>query len=230
MRRLVLDIETTSYPLVELSESQREFIFRYAEREKDNDVKAAKTEEAIRYLSLYPFTSKIIALGLLDIKSGKSIVFYEGTGSDKWSNDEKHVKYVESTEEKILKSFWDLMNETEQIVTFNGRCFDLPYILIRSALLKIKPAKNLIPSKYDSKFHIDLLEKFSFHGTVKKFNLDFYCTSFGVPSPKARGIDGMEIKNLYEAGHTREIAIYCAEDILATFELYKIWEEYLNFD
>jgi hypothetical protein len=26
----------------------------------------------------------------------------------------------------------------------------------------------------------------------------------------------------------KEIAIYCGKDIRATFELYKIWDEYLN--
>jgi predicted PolB exonuclease-like 3'-5' exonuclease len=63
---------------------------------------------------------------------------------------------------------------------------------------------------------------------MKKFNLDFYCNAFGIKSPKSHGITGMEIKELYKAGKTREIALYCREDINATFELYKIWNSYLN--
>lgn len=230
MRRLVLDIETVGCSLEELTESQREFVLRYAEKEKDDDIKASKTEEAIRYLSLYPFTAKIVALGLLDIKSGKSLVLYKGEGNEKWVNDEKQITYVEMTEEKIIRKFWDLMNDTELVITFNGKVFDIPFLILRSAMFKIKPTKNLTSGKYGSKYHIDLLEKLTFYGTVKKFNLDFYCTAFGIPSPKARGIDGMEVKNLYESGHIKDIAIYCADDILATHKLYDIWLEYLNLD
>jgi len=230
MRKLVLDIETVGFPLKSLSESQREFILRYAEKEKDENLRNEKIEDAVRYLSLYPYTARIAALGLLDIKSGKSLVFYEGQGNEKWINEEKHIKYVEATEEKLLGSFWNLINDTELVITFNGKSFDIPFILLRSALLRIKPTKSLISGKYGTKNHIDLLDKLTFFGTTKKFNLDFYCTSFGIPSPKARGIDGMEIKNLYESGHTKDIAIYCAEDIIATFQLYKIWDEYLNLE
>lgn len=230
MRRLVLDIETVGCSLEELTESQREFVLRYAEKEKDDDVRAMKTEEAIRYLSLYPFTAKIVALGLLDIKSGKSLVLYEDEDNAKWTNEEKQIVYAGMTEERMLKKFWELINDTELVITFNGKVFDLPFIMLRSAMLKIKPTKNLISGKYGSRFHVDLLEKLTFYGSVKKFNLDFYCTAFGIPSPKARGIDGMEVKNLYESGHIKDIAVYCADDIEATFKLYNICKEYLNTD
>jgi predicted PolB exonuclease-like 3'-5' exonuclease len=38
----------------------------------------------------------------------------------------------------------------------------------------------------------------------------------------------MEVKELYKAGKVKDIAVYCGEDIRATYELYKIWDEYLN--
>ena len=98
--------------------------------------------------------------------------------------------------------------------------------MIRSAMLKVKPSKNLIKSRYDKKSHIDLLEQFTFYGLTRKFNLDFYCQAFGIESPKTKEISGMEVKNLYEAGRLRDIAIYCSRDIYATYQLYKIWEEY----
>jgi len=76
--------------------------------------------------------------------------------------------------------------------------------------------------------HIDLLEQFSYHNLLKKFNLDFYCHAFGINSPKTDIENGMEVKNLFKAGKFREIAQYCYNDLVATAELYKIWNEYLN--
>ena len=128
----------------------------------------------------------------------------------------------------MLKSFWKIVKITDQIVTFNGRNFDVPFLMMRSAMLKIKPTKNFIKKRYDNSSHIDLLEQFTFYGLTRKFNLDFYCNAFGIESPKTKEISGMEVKNLYEAGRLRDIAIYCSRDIYATYQLYKIWDEYLG--
>ncbi len=73
-----------------------------------------------------------------------------------------------------------------------------------------------------------VLEKMTFYGITKKFNLDFYCKSFGIESPKSHGVSGMDVKELYNAGKIKEIATYCGHDVKATYELYKIWDEYLN--
>ena len=100
--------------------------------------------------------------------------------------------------------------------------------MLRSAIHQIKPAKNLVSKKYDSTLHIDLLEQFTYYGLTRKFNLDFYCQAFGISSPKSKGISGMEVKNLYEAGRIKDIAVYCCDDIYATYQLYKIWSEFLN--
>jgi predicted PolB exonuclease-like 3'-5' exonuclease len=129
----------------------------------------------------------------------------------------------------MLKSFWRIVEASDKVITFNGRNFDVPFLMIRSAINKVKPSKNLMTNRYDTSLHIDLLEQFSFYGLTKKFNLDFYCHAFGIDSPKSEVISGMEVKNLYEAGRIKDIAIYCGNDILATYKLYKIWEEFLRF-
>ncbi len=98
--------------------------------------------------------------------------------------------------------------------------------MMRSAMLNVKVTKNLMGYRYGDE-HIDLLEQFTFYGSTRKFNLDFYCQSFGIESPKSKDISGMEVKNLYEAGRIKDIAVYCSKDIYATYQLYKIWEKYL---
>ncbi len=228
MNKIILDIETVGYDFNLLSESQQEFILRYAEREKDDLIREEKIEEAKRYLSLYPFTAKVVALGMLNIETENSLVLFEGNGSKFWEAEQKKIKYEEKSENDIINLFWEYVSKCEQIITFNGRNFDLPFLILRSALLKIKPTRNLIGSRYNNKNHIDLLDKFTLYGLVRKFNIDFYCKAFGIQSPKSKGISGMDVKELYNAGRIEDIAIYCGEDVRATYELYKVWNDYLN--
>ena len=228
MRRIVLDIETCAYPFESLAESQQEYLLRYAEKETDPGKKQEQTDQAIRYTSLYPLTAKCVAIGIYDIDKNKSFVYYESEEAEEWFSEDQQIHYKGLLEEEMLKSFWKIIKVTDQVVTFNGRNFDIPFLMIRSAMLEIKPSKNLVGRRYDKKSHIDLLEQFTFYGLTRKFNLDFYCNAFGIESPKTKDISGMEVKNLYEAGRLRDIAIYCSRDIYATYQLYKIWEEYLN--
>ncbi len=229
MRKIVFDIETCAFPFESLSESQREYLLRYAEKEKDETSKDEKIDEAIRFLSLYPLTAKVIAIGLHDVQKEKSFVYFENKSEEEWTSESKDIQYKGTTEVEMLKSFWRIAEKTDQLISFNGRNFDIPFVLMRSALNKIKPTKNLMTNRYDTSHHIDLLEQFTFYGITKKFNLDFYCHAFGIESPKSKGISGMEVKTLYEADRIKDIAVYCGQDVLATAKLYKIWEEYLKF-
>lgn len=225
---IVFDIETVGFDIDNLSESQQEFLLRYAEKEHDDHIKKEKTEEAERYLSLYPFTAKILSIGLLNTKTEGALILYNSDEEEIWTIDKKNVTYKGLNETQLLKSFWDYITKSDKIITFNGRNFDIPFLMLRSAMLNIKPSINLISNRYNITHHIDLLDQFTFYGITRKFNLDFYCHAFGITSPKSKGITGMEIKELYKAGKIKDIAVYCSEDIKATFELYKIWDEYLN--
>lgn len=228
MRTIIFDIETSSYPLDSISESQQEYLLRYANKENDPEVKERMEGEAIRYMSLYPFTAKVVAIGLYDVEKKKSFVYYENEEIEEWTSEERNTQYKGLPEKDMLQSFWKIIELADRIVTFNGRSFDAPFLMLRSAMLKVKPSRHLISNRYDKTFHVDLLDRLTFYGLTRKFNLDFYCNAFGIESPKSKGISGIEIKTLYEAGKIKEIATYCGRDILATYELFNIWEKYLN--
>lgn len=228
MRRIIFDIETCAFPVEALSESQQEYLLRYSEKETEEDKKSQKRDDAIRYLSLYPLTAKVIAIGIYHVEKEKTFVYYESNEPEEWMNEEKSIHYKGLTEAEMLQSFWRIVDFTDQVITFNGRNFDIPFLMMRSAMLEIRPTKNLMGKRFDSSTHIDLLEQFTFYGITRKFNLDFYCHAFSVNSPKSKGVSGMEVKTLYEAGRIKDIAIYCAEDVNATNKLYQIWDNYLN--
>ncbi len=225
---LVFDIETVGYELESLSETQQEFLLRYINDSERDKSKEEQIDEAKRYLSLYPFTAKIVALGMLNSDTKKTMVLYEGEEEEKWSSEDNLSIYKSMSEVKMLECFWKYVKKCKRVVTFNGRGFDIPFIMMRSAINKIKPSINIIKNRFDTSFHIDILEQFTFYGIVKKFNLDFYCHSFGIESPKSKGITGMEVKELYKAGRIKDIAVYCGKDVKATFQLYNIWQNYLN--
>ncbi len=225
---IIFDIETVGFEMENLSESQQEFLLRYAEKENDDKIKEEKKEETERYLSLYPFTAKIVAIGMLNTETGRTLVLYNDENVDEWTATEKEISYKSGKEIEILELFWKYISKTEKVITFNGRNFDIPFLMLRSAMLGVKPTLNLIQNRYNITHHIDLLDQFTFYGITRKFNLDFYCHAFGITSPKSKGISGMELKELYKAGKIKDIAVYCGEDVKATFELFKIWEEYLN--
>jgi 3'-5' exonuclease len=226
---LVFDIETVGCEFESLSESQQEFLLRFAETETNLEKREHLVEDAKRYLSLYPFTSKIISLGMMNTENEKIIVLYEGEENEEWIAEGSDIKYKGMNQLQMLKYFWKYVDKSEKIISFNGRAFDIPFIMIRSAFNKIKPSKNLMKNRYDSNQHIDLLEQFTFYGITKKFNLDFYCHSFGIESPKEKGISGIDVKELYKAGKIKDIAVYCGKDVKATHDLFKIWDEYLAF-
>ncbi len=225
---LVVDIETTAFDFDSLTESQQEFLLRYAEKEKDEETRNEKIDEAIRFTSLYPFTAKVIVIGLMNVLTGNRYILFESKDPREWKNEEKKISYHGMSEKAMLVQFWNFALKTKKIITFNGRQFDIPFLMIRSAINKVIPSRNFIKSRYDTSTHIDLLDQFTFYGAIRKFNLDFYCHSFGIKSPKSDGVNGMEVKSLYDAGKIDEIAIYCGEDILATAKLYEIWKTYLK--
>ena len=159
----------------------------------------------------------------------KGFVFFQTTGEPLLPFEEDQIRYETGTEEEIIKKFWKAIKQYKQFVTFNGRGFDCPFLIIRSAVHKIKPSKDLMPNRYNDT-HIDLFDQLSFFGASRRrFSLDMWCRTFGIKSPKAEGISGEDVKDLFKSGRFIDIARYCARDIKATGTLLSVWENYIRF-
>jgi predicted PolB exonuclease-like 3'-5' exonuclease len=86
-----------------------------------------------------------------------------------------------------------------------------------------------MPNRYGDT-HIDLLEQLTFYGAFRRrFNLDMWCKTFGIKSPKEDGITGDEVKELFKTGKYLDIARYCIGDLRATRELLYYWENYIKY-
>lgn len=222
MARIIFDIETAGHDFETLDKPVQEYLLKRAESEDD------KTEVK-ESLSFYPLTGEIITIGMFDPDKSKGIILFQNNSDPILPFEEEGVKYETGTEKEIIQKFWNLIKNYEQFITFNGRGFDCPFILVRSAVHKIKPAKDLMPYRYGDT-HIDLMEQLTFFGASRRrFSLDMWCRTFNIKSPKAEGITGYEVKNLFKSGQYIDIARYCAGDLKATAELLSVWENYIKF-
>lgn len=222
MSRVIIDIETLGFPLDSFDEEQQKYLMKFAESEQQR-------EEAIQKLNLYPTTAQIIAIGMYNPDTNKGKVLFQSDKAVNETSEDETAQYISGNEREIITTFWEDVIKFDQFITFNGRGFDCPFLLLRSTLLEIKPTRNLMPYRYDANVHCDLLEQFTFYGAFRKFSLDFYCKSFGIESPKSHGITGLDLGKLFGEERFKEIAEYCFGDLKATAELFRRWETYLKF-
>jgi DNA polymerase elongation subunit (family B) len=223
MNRVVFDIETLGYPIEAFDEKQQEYLMKFARTDEER-------VEAIQKLSLAPFTAQVIAIGMLNPDSNQGKVFYQDPDGKPELGEGGLVEFVPGDEVMVLTEFWKTVARYGQFITFNGRSFDCPFLMLRSAICGVKPTRNLMPYRYAANEHCDLLEQLTFYGAFRKFNLDFYCKGLGIKSPKGEGISGQDVGRLFAEGRHREIASYCLADVRATAELFHRWHSLLAFE
>ena len=222
MSRIIVDIETVGKDFTSLDRESQDYLLRWAGTEDE-------VREVKESLSFYPLTGEIVAIGVLNPDSGKGAVYFQTPNDPLLPFEEEGVLYQTGAEKDILMRFWEVMKGYDQIVTFNGRAFDCPFILIRSAVHRIRPTRDLMPNRYNGS-HIDLLDQLTFYGASRKrFSLDMWCRTFGIKSPKSEGVTGHEVKDLYLSGRYMDLARYCLGDLRATKELLMYWENYVRF-
>src|SRR5690606_36492537 len=86
-----------------------------------------------------------------------------GTSAPGWVEFEDGAKIYRGSEKEILQEFWCYVAQfAGTVITFNGRSFDGPFLMLRSAILGIAPSRNLVPFRYSFQQHCDLLEVLTF--------------------------------------------------------------------
>jgi hypothetical protein len=235
MATLVFDIETTALPLEHFDEAQQEYLFREAAKLPDEAAQEAKRAELRQMMSLWPLTSQVVCIAMLNADSSKGQALFIADDFEESAQDAGTVEFVACVDEaELLTAFWDVARHYEQVVTFNGRGFDVPFLYLRSAQLNVPiTRKDWLGYRFATEPHCDLAEQLTFYGVsgrdgaARRFNLDFYCKAFGIESPKSHGVTGMDVGRLVEEGRFREIAEYCLRDVEATVRLFQIWRERL---
>lgn len=228
--RLIFDIETVGKDFEELDKKSQEYIKDWAKLYKDTEESfEERLERKKDQLAGSPLTAQIVAIAILEADQEKGACYFQAPKKKVEAFEEDRIKYQPATEKEILENFWRVIKTAGQFATFNGRGFDCPFIIIRSAIHGIKSTVNLMPYRYKSDFHVDLMDQLSFYGAVrKKGNLHFWCQAFGIESSKDKGITGLGVKDLFKKKEYLKIARYCLDDVRATKELFHIWDEYIR--
>lgn len=166
----------------------------------------------IKQFSLSPRQGRILCLGMsLPCSDGP---IYAG-----------HVAETEDKEASLLKTFWDVMeHHNGRIVTFNGRTFDLPFLVLRSLHHGIthklsSDTLRLWFARYRVTPHCDVRGVLSNWNDFSDGTLTDWCRFVGVPCTD--GVSGADIYQLYRQGEYAAIAAKCKADVVATRQLYE---------
>ncbi len=238
MSKLVIDIETIGEEYDKIDATTQEALSKWIkDTAKDEQEYENELEKIKDGMGLSPLTGEVVAIGVIDVEKDKGVVYYQSPANAKIVIDksedieEDGIKLNAMTEKEMLESFWNGAKQYHQVITFNGRAFDIPFLMLRSAILGVRPSMNFMGYRYSNDTnHIDLYDHLTFYGASrKKGTLHLFCRAFGIPSPKEEGVTGDDVTRLFKEGKYLDIARYNIRDIRSTRELYLKWEKYLKF-
>jgi predicted PolB exonuclease-like 3'-5' exonuclease len=185
------------------------------------------------------------ALELQEEKSGSSflpIPFHKlisicAVITDDYGRFER-VSCIDGKDEKeLIENFLNFINsKNPKLVSFNGRVFDMPMLLVRAMKYSLSvPAyfevenRALNKSKWDNyryrysdRFHVDLMDHIGEFGAVRGLKLDLLCSMMGIPGKY--DVSGEQVLELYYKDELQKINEYCQSDVLNTYWLYLKYE------
>lgn len=232
MATLVFDIETVGDEWDALDETTQASLTYWAHKVAKSETEEwSMIEDVKNGLGFSPLTGSIVTLGLWDVERAQGVVYYVGDGSGVDEEVADGWRLKERSEKELLLEFWEGAKSYDTFVTFNGRGFDVPFLWHRSAIHGIMPSRNLLQGRYKYQQkdcrHVDLQDELTFYGAMmKRPNLHLFCRAYGIKSPKADGVSGEDVAELFASKKFRDIARYNIRDVIATTELYEKYQRY----
>jgi predicted PolB exonuclease-like 3'-5' exonuclease len=158
-----------------------------------------------------------------------------------WLGEDLGVKRIgtigESKDEAgMMLDFADFMTKwTPQLVTWNGRSFDMPVLALRALRFGLPFAWYYRGEgyryRYSEEGHLDLCDHLADHGAAKMTSLDGAARLIGLPGKG--GVDGSQVEGLYHAGQIDALRRYCLSDVAQTtflFLRYRLVSGLLDLD
>jgi len=125
-------------------------------------------------------------------------------------------------EKGILEDFSQFVSRYQpDLVTYNGRSFDLPVLALRSLRHGVPMSwyyQGRLRHRYTEEGHIDLCDMLSDHGAARSMSLDAVARLIGLPGKV--GVDGSQVEGLYRGGQLGTIQRYCLADVAQTSLLF----------
>jgi predicted PolB exonuclease-like 3'-5' exonuclease len=145
---------------------------------------------------------------------------------DGWSFSFKVESFTRADlgERGIIASVERALDGAFEVVTFNGRGFDVPVLMARAALARERCpmiAKLMAQPRRLSRTHVDLLEEVTGYGAAPRVKLSDLCAAFDIPVKM--DAHGSDVASLAERGEWEAIAHYCETDVVATWLALQFW-------
>ncbi len=214
---VAFDIEVVGDDWTQLDEATRGYLLERARK------KGESAEEAATKLALTLGLGRVVAIALWNLDEQRGAVLLEGDAAPwcAWPGRSDGAWWFRGDEQALLRAFWERVNGYGRMVSFSGRMYDGPVLMVRSALHGIRPSRHLAARDFAMRGHCDLAELFTFQGAVRDhYKLDYWCRRFGLESPKST-LDGSQVEKAWRAGEIEKIGDYCLRDARATGLLYE---------
>lgn len=131
---------------------------------------------------------------------------------------------VNLSERGIVASVERSIHDAFEVITYNGRGFDLPVMLARAAVTgEAAPtiARLHAQGRYARGVHVDLLEEVTAHGAAPRLRLLDLCSAFGIAVKQ--DCAGDAVATMVDQGAWPKIAAYCETDVTATWLALQYW-------
>ncbi len=132
-----------------------------------------------------------------------------------------------SSEKEMLEGFFHLIEtRTPQLVSFNGRGFDVPVLKYRAMAHGLSCPRwftegdkwNNYDTRFSSEYHCDLLEVLSDFGASARCSMDEVAAVLNVPGKLETA--GDNVRDMFETGQIEAIRDYCETDVLTTLLIF----------
>lgn len=140
---------------------------------------------------------------------------------------------AKSGEKELVEGFFGLIqSRAPQLVSYNGRGFDVPVLKHRAMVHGVSCPRwfsegdkwNSYDARYASTYHMDLMELLSDYGASARCSMDEIAAVLGVPGKL--DTSGADVRNLYESGQIEAIRNYCETDVLTTALILLNWQRF----
>jgi DNA polymerase elongation subunit (family B) len=130
------------------------------------------------------------------------------------------VAFSDDDEEKLLVALHEYLmaRYPYTIITYNGKSFDVPFLVMRGALYGLDFA-SVLPSDRYSKSHFDVYENTAGGKWGLPAKLSELAWFLGLPDVEGAG---SQVQEQYNAGDIEGIIEHCKSDVTTTESIYKM--------
>jgi len=228
MRKCVIDIETVACedPGLALAPFIKNLHGKTSKPKAGSGLRGivdseSKADVALDKAALSPVASRLLCIGMYTEVEDESPLF---------AGKSEFVLIYDKDEKKMLEQFKAHIMNIPTLITFNGRSFDFPFLMFRAAVHRIPLSLDIYP--YNGKAgHIDLFVHLNAVGllgnldqSLRMVGLKKWIEYFGLGTKQSIANGDLNLLEMDKAGDTEGILNYTKNDVMKTYELFKIFE------